>query len=120
MLIMPLPCNNCLYSLHFSGFEPSCSHGRGYEKYSFLSFTAVQSRRSPSFQRDISHPSSASVSKPSKKPTRSRYPLLADFLLGPDDGGDTLLRNAGLFLNYTALQPQRMYSSTIKYISLFL
>jgi hypothetical protein len=68
---------------------------------------------------NITLPSSGSKNKPSKKPTEadrklSLLPVSADFLLGlffsPQDGGDIILRNARLSLNYTALQPRRLYS----------
>jgi hypothetical protein len=54
-------------------------------------------QKKPGISEDIPHPSSGSASKPSKEPTRSRNPLFADFLLDPEDEGDTIFQNAGLF-----------------------
>jgi hypothetical protein len=37
--------------------------------------------------------------------------LLLGLLICPEDGDDIFLQNAGLFLNYMALEPSRPYSS---------
>jgi hypothetical protein len=81
-----------------------------------LCCNAVQSSRSPlTLRRNISLSSSGSNNKSNQETDTNNLSLprvLSDSLLGlifdPEDGGDIFLRNVGLSLNCTSLQPRRL------------
>jgi hypothetical protein len=64
------------------------------------------------FLRNISPPSSQLKSKPNEKSAEAAYKLSICFcLFNRGDGGPIFRRNVELFLNYTVLQPRKLYSS---------
>jgi hypothetical protein len=60
----------------------------------------------PTFQRNMSPPSSESKNKPSLPPVSG---FLLRLLFDPEEGRDIFLRNVELSPNYTASQPRRSY-----------
>jgi hypothetical protein len=78
-----------------------------YEEYGIVGFETAYFGNSPAFRRRMSPPSSVSKTKPSKKRASGmKAEVLSDLagfvlvlIFNPEDGGDMLPRNVGLFTN---------------------
>jgi hypothetical protein len=90
------------------------SHNGHYEEYFLLVCTAVYFRKSPTFRKNLSPPFSGSNSKSSKDLLAACFSLGS--LFDSEQGGDTFLRNIGLFPNYSGTNRRQFcrYIFTLK------
>jgi hypothetical protein len=68
----------------------------------------------PNISEEHMSPSSVSNSKPRKKLTEAGGKLIllsaSAYFFDPEDGGNMFLQNIMFSLNYTVLQPRRLYA----------
>jgi hypothetical protein len=75
-----------------------------FEDYKFMGCNFVYFGENPTFERNVSRPSSGQKCKVNQEINRNRQAELF-LLIYAENGGDIFLRNVGIPPNYTVLQP---------------